>query len=85
MMTKSTSVLTLALSLAHAGSILAQPGPRAGREDGPWDPLGRFEAVAPAIGEPMPDLTVHDKSGQELRLRELLAGHTTVLVLGCLT
>ncbi len=44
-----------------------------------------FETVAPAIGEPMPDLSVHDRDGNELRLRELLGGHYTVLILGCLT
>ena len=45
----------------------------------------RFEAAAPGIGEPLPDIVVHDRTGQELRLRELVREHYTVLVLGCLT
>ena len=45
----------------------------------------RFEASAPDIGEPMPSLTVYDRDGKPLRLRELLQGHYTVIVLGCLT
>ena len=45
----------------------------------------RFEATAPAIGEPLPDLSVYDSGGKELRLGELLQGHYTVIVLGCLT
>ena len=45
----------------------------------------RFEAAAPDIGEPMPELTVYDRDGKTLALSELLQGHYTVIVLGCLT
>ena len=45
----------------------------------------RFETSAPDIGEQLPDLTVFDADGKELRLRKLLQEHFTVIVLGCLT
>jgi len=67
-------VLVLAISVSLTGPALAQTGPDR-----------RFETSAPAIGEPMPNLAVYDASGKELRLRELLRDHYTVLVLGCLT
>lgn len=62
-------------------------GPRPGGPPGAGrDALsGRFETVAPALGEPMPDVALFDRDGNELRLRELLRDHTTVIVLGCLT
>ncbi len=44
-----------------------------------------FERTAPAVGDLMPDLPVYDRDGQELRLRVVLNGRYTVLVLGCLT
>ena len=44
-----------------------------------------FEHQAPAPGELMPEAIVYDRDGKELRLRELLQEHYTVLVLGCLT
>ena len=45
----------------------------------------RFEATAPAVGESLPDLSVYDASGKERRLGDLLQGHYSVIVLGCLT
>lgn len=47
--------------------------------------IARFEAMAPAVGEPLPDLTVYNADGKELRLAELLKGQFSVIVLGCLT
>ena len=44
-----------------------------------------FEAVAPDVGEPMPDVLVYDDEGMPHRLPELLSGHYTVIILGCLT
>ena len=44
-----------------------------------------FEAVAPALGEAMPDVVVYDAEGTPHRLPELLRGHYSVLILGCLT
>ena len=49
-------------------------------------PIARdFEGRAPAPGQLMPEAIVYDRDGGELRLRELLQEHYTVLVLGCLT
>ena len=33
----------------------------------------------------MPDVAVRDRDGAELRLQDVLSGHYTVLILGCLT
>ncbi len=86
-------VLGCAVALLPLTVVAQQRGAGRGfgpRPDGPpgmgRDAVGgRFETVAPALGEPMPDVAVYDRDGNELRLRELLREHTTVLVLGCLT
>ncbi len=70
--------LGLLAVLGFAGPALAQLDPR-------QQANRRFEATAPAVGEPLPDLAVYDAAGKELRLGELLQGHYTVIVLGCLT
>ena len=70
--------LGLLAALGLAGSAQAQLDPR-------QQATSRFEAAAPAIGEPLPDLAVYDAGGKERRLGELLQGHYTVIVLGCLT
>ena len=74
--------LGAALALASMGPLAApaQPPPEAhARVD------ESFEQAAPAIGAPAPDLVVYDRDGRRVRLRELLEGHYTVLILGCLT
>ena len=49
-------------------------------------PISRnFERNAPAIGDAIPDVVVYDRDGEELRLRDLLSEHYSVLILGCLT
>ena len=49
-------------------------------------PISRnFDRNAPAIGDMMPDVVVHDRDGAELPLRDLLKERHTVLILGCLT
>ena len=71
-----SDVLLVALMLvggALPGTAFAQPITR------------DFERQAPAPGELMPEAIVYDRDGEELRLRELLQDHYTVLVLGCLT
>ena len=70
--------LGLIAALGLAGSAQAQLNPR-------QRAAGRFEATAPAVGEPLPDVAVYDAGGEERRLGELLQGHYTVIVLGCLT
>jgi cytochrome oxidase Cu insertion factor (SCO1/SenC/PrrC family) len=43
-----------------------------------------FSKAQPAIGDPLPDLTVYDPAGKEVKTSSL-KGHFTVLVFGCLT
>lgn len=45
----------------------------------------RFEAAAPAVGAPVPDVSLIDTKGKVHRLRDLAGEHYSVLVLGCLT
>ncbi len=70
--------LGLLAALGLAGSAQAQFNPR-------QQATGRFEAAAPAVGEPLPDLVVYDAGGEKQRLGQLLQGHYAVIVLGCLT
>ena len=81
-------ISTSIMALVCAGSGLAQPRPGSGeafRGDPREAVMLRFEAAAPKVGEPLPDIVIHDRTSKELRLRELLQGHHTVLILGCLT
>lgn len=75
---RARRALGLLVALGLAGPAQAQLNPRE-------QATRRFEATAPAVGEPLPDLAVYDAGGTERRLRELLQGHYTVIVLGCLT
>ncbi len=70
--------LGLLVGLGLAGFAQAQLNPR-------QRAIQRFEATAPAVGEPLPDLAVYDAGGEERQLGQLLQGHYTVIVLGCLT
>ena len=45
----------------------------------------RFEATAPDIGERVPNVPVYTASGEKVRFRNLVRGHYSVVVLGCLT
>ena len=47
-------------------------------------PDARFE-MAPQIGEPLPDVSVVDRDGNPVNIREVAGENYTVLVLGCLT
>jgi peroxiredoxin len=44
----------------------------------------RFEQNSPAIGDPMPVVSVHDEGGQTF-VTDRFKGQFTVLVFGCLT
>ena len=57
-----------------------------------FDPLqaqfgrpGSFGDSVPDVGEALPNLTLHDAEGKPVQLQDLLRGHYTVLILGCLT
>jgi cytochrome oxidase Cu insertion factor (SCO1/SenC/PrrC family) len=47
--------------------------------------MPQFEADAPKVGEPLPDVTIYDDLGNPVNLRELSDENYKVLVLGCLT
>ena len=53
-------------------------------QDGP-PVMPQFEADAPKVGEPLPDVTIYDDLGNPVNLRELADENYKVLVLGCLT
>lgn len=52
------------------------------------DPKGQreedFVKAKPAVGDPLPDLTVYSPDGKEVKTADL-RGHYTVLTFGCLT
>ena len=77
---KDRVVLALGLLavLGFASSAQAQLNPRE-------QAIHRFEATAPAVGQPLPDLMIYEAGGEKRRLGQLLQGHYTVIVLGCLT
>ena len=56
--------------------VVAQNGPPV---------MPQFEADAPKVGEPLPDVTIYDDLGNPVNLRELADENYKVLVLGCLT
>jgi cytochrome oxidase Cu insertion factor (SCO1/SenC/PrrC family) len=43
-----------------------------------------FVKEKPAVGDPLPDLTVYNANGKEVKT-SALRGHYTVLTFGCLT
>ena len=85
--------LTLLLALVLAAPATSMAQRQRGRPgSGPDQGFGggggmfrNFEAVAPDIGEPMPDVVVYDDAGTSHRLPDLLRGHYSVVILGCLT
>jgi cytochrome oxidase Cu insertion factor (SCO1/SenC/PrrC family) len=62
------------LALAVPPSALAQKG----KSD------EEFAKSKPAVGDTIPDVTVYDPTGKEVKTSEL-RGHHTVLTFGCLT
>lgn len=82
------------LGLALSIGLLAAPlhaGEAATGNEPPAPDFGlkalaeRFEAAAPEIGEPVPDLSVYDADGKRVAFRDLVEGHFSVVVFGCLT
>ena len=75
------------LSLIFLG-VMPQTGPVLAQGNLPGlPPLEvRFDQTAPAIGQPLPDLTLFDDQGNPVNMSELPAtGRYTVLTVGCLT
>ena len=73
---RSVSLLAGFLFLLGSLSVFAQNGPPV---------MPQFEADAPKVGEPLPDVTIYDDLGNPVNLRELADENYKVLVLGCLT
>jgi len=68
--------LTLAALLLALPPALAQKGKKLSDEE--------FVTARPAVGDVIPDVSVFDQSGKELKTSSL-RGHYTVLTFGCLT
>lgn len=66
------------LALAVPGPALAQREKRKMMTD------EEFARAKPALGEVIPDVTVYDSAGKEVKTSSL-RGHYTVLTFGCLT
>ncbi len=45
----------------------------------------RFAAAAPDVGQQVPDISVYSASGEKVSFRDLVEGHYSVVVFGCLT
>jgi hypothetical protein len=45
----------------------------------------RFEAAAPAVGDLVPEMPVYTAQGEKVQFRDLVLGHYSVVVFGCLT
>jgi hypothetical protein len=52
---------------------------------GAYAPATTRIEVAPDVGEQIPDVSVVDRNGDPVNLRDMTREHYTVLVLGCLT
>ncbi|GIW92258.1 MAG: hypothetical protein KatS3mg110_0299 [Pirellulaceae bacterium] len=75
--------LVICLSLLYSSSLPALAQMRPG-SNAPAPRGGEFDRRSPAVGEPLPDITIYDAEGRPFSLSRL-RGHYTVLVFGCLT
>ncbi|MCZ6600238.1 MAG: hypothetical protein O7A07_05300 [Acidobacteria bacterium] len=90
-MTKNTPlVLVLALGLGlAAGPAIADEAEK--KEEQKAMSFGldalkeRFAAAAPDVGQQVPDISVYSASGEKVSFRDLVEGHYSVVVFGCLT
>ena len=74
--TRTNSLLAGVFFLLGSLPVFAQNGPPV---------MPQFEADAPKVGEPLPDIAIYDDLGNPVNLRELASENYKVLVLGCLT
>ena len=72
------------LTALISGLVLLFGSLTAAAQNGP-PVMPQFEADAPKVGEPLPDVTIYDDLGNPVNLRELSDENYKVLVLGCLT
>gem|GEM_PF-1006200 len=92
MMVRIVSLMAVVLTGSLLSSVAsAQGAPGMGGQRSPEVAAAiqavtdRFDAAAPEIGEPLPDLTLVDDQGNPANIREIAREHYTVFVLGCLT
>jgi cytochrome oxidase Cu insertion factor (SCO1/SenC/PrrC family) len=64
-------------------ALLALGGPAAAQRQKMRDE-GEWVKTKPTLGDVIPDVTVYDSSGKQLKTSDL-RGHYTVLTFGCLT
>ena len=83
MIRSCASLALIGAGLLQLTPAVAQPGMGMAMGGSPVDAM--FLAAAPEIGDPVPDLTIVDRDGNPVNMRELAREHYTVLVLGCLT
>ncbi len=72
---RTLCLIALGLLLAAPGTTFAQQ-PKKNEED--------FVKEKPAVGDPLPDLSVYSPDGKEVKLSSLRGRHV-VLTFGCLT
>jgi cytochrome oxidase Cu insertion factor (SCO1/SenC/PrrC family) len=72
--------------LLSATFLLALVGPPPAPAPAPRRMMSEedFVKMKPTLGDTIPDLTVYDSAGKEVKTSSL-RGHYTVLVFGCLT
>ncbi len=75
-----TAVVATTLTVATTADAQRQRNNQPGQRTRP----NTLSADAPDIGDPLPDVTVHTETGDELRM-SALKGKYTILVFGCLT
>ena len=76
----AAGLLTLSLNTASSPQPPFGGGADVARQVGQ-----RFERTAPKVGELMPNLQIYDADGKAIWLHDVLKGHPSVLILGCLT
>jgi len=67
------------------GSLLASSIPAAAQRHGGGSGRGGEELGGVELGHSAPDVKVYDAQGKAHSIRDLLVGHTTAIVFGCLT
>jgi cytochrome oxidase Cu insertion factor (SCO1/SenC/PrrC family) len=77
-------IAMFSFTLLATSAMFAQDNPDR-REGNPRERVNRqFDAGAPKLGEPLPDIAGLNEDGQQFRLSNP-KGQYTVLVFGCLT
>lgn len=78
-------IIRLFTALTGASLVSAVVSAQPPAPQGMLSAIDRFAANAPSVGELIPDLTIVDRNGDPVSLRELTRENYAVFVLGCLT